>query len=168
MKKISSAAIIIHNNKILICKANNHDRWDFPKGCIEEDESLLNAAIREAYEETGITLKIEECIRTFPPVKYQKGKKDLSFSVFVLKDNTGIPDELACISTYEYKGMEFKEVDKYKWIAPAEIENFLYFSILDVLCKDTSSVMSLVNYSINKKECTIENFGYAIKDLDNG
>jgi len=39
--------------KILILRA--HGEWDFPKGRIEDGEMPLEAALREAEEETGIT-----------------------------------------------------------------------------------------------------------------
>lgn len=32
----------------------HHDRWDLPKGHVEDGESLLAAALRETEEETGI------------------------------------------------------------------------------------------------------------------
>ena len=54
MKKIKSAGgIIINKNRIcLIC----HDTigWVFPKGHVEKNESIKNAAIREIIEETGL------------------------------------------------------------------------------------------------------------------
>lgn len=39
--------------KLLILRA--HGEWDFPKGRIEEGEMPLEAALREAEEETGVT-----------------------------------------------------------------------------------------------------------------
>jgi 8-oxo-dGTP pyrophosphatase MutT (NUDIX family) len=44
------------------CKTYNEEdsRWGFPKGSLEEGETLNQCAMRELYEETGILLKIEE------------------------------------------------------------------------------------------------------------
>lgn len=44
------------------CKTYNEEdaRWGFPKGSLEEGETMNECAMRELYEETGIPLKIEE------------------------------------------------------------------------------------------------------------
>lgn len=59
MKIIESAGYIIYrieNNEplfLLLHYAAGH--WDFPKGKVEKEESLKQAATRELLEETGIT-----------------------------------------------------------------------------------------------------------------
>ena len=55
------AGIIIKNtntNKIVLIKRikNNQLYWVIPGGGIEANETPLNTAIREAYEETGLTI----------------------------------------------------------------------------------------------------------------
>ncbi len=47
--------IIENNGKLLMVKLNYaHHKWTFPGGKVEKNESFLDAAIREAKEETGI------------------------------------------------------------------------------------------------------------------
>jgi bis(5'-nucleosidyl)-tetraphosphatase len=43
----------------------HHDRWDLPKGHVEPDESVLQAAIRETEEETGISREFIEVVPDF-------------------------------------------------------------------------------------------------------
>jgi len=51
---------IVENDiyKFLILKRNNK-KWEFPKGKIDDNEEVSQAALRETYEETGLKLKIE-------------------------------------------------------------------------------------------------------------
>lgn len=58
MRKEQSSGIIIVRRcegvpKVLLMRAYNF--WDFPKGGIEENETKLEAAVREVKEEAGIT-----------------------------------------------------------------------------------------------------------------
>lgn len=56
--EIVSSAIIQKNRKILIAKSPKwSNKWTFPGGHIEAGESVLNAAMREATEKTGLKLK---------------------------------------------------------------------------------------------------------------
>ncbi|MFT9367332.1 NUDIX hydrolase [Paenibacillus polymyxa] len=58
------------NSKVLMVRNidDSSDRWSLPGGAVERDESLDQAAIREAKEETGLDIKVHgivsvnECI----------------------------------------------------------------------------------------------------------
>ena len=62
MKEISCGAIVYKkiNNKtyFLIIQNINSKSFGFPKGHLEKDETLKEAAIREVLEETGINIEI--------------------------------------------------------------------------------------------------------------
>ncbi|MHA1984643.1 MAG: NUDIX domain-containing protein, partial [Candidatus Hodarchaeales archaeon] len=56
---VSSGGIVYHINNdhsitYLLLKHKNGNHWDFPKGQVEEGESLQETALREIIEETGI------------------------------------------------------------------------------------------------------------------
>lgn len=64
--KISITALLIlcDNNKILLTRRYNtgyeDGKYSFPGGHVEKGEEVRKAAIREAYEELGIKIKIED------------------------------------------------------------------------------------------------------------
>lgn len=85
---------------------NKKEFWDFPKGLLEGKEKGIDAATREAYEETGIhDFKITEGFKE--TVKYftkRDGKTALKFVAMFLA---------------EVKSSEVKlswEHDKYEWL----------------------------------------------------
>lgn len=58
-----SAVIIRNENKeILLQERTDRNMWGLPGGCQELGEDLRETAIREAYEETGIKLNIENLV----------------------------------------------------------------------------------------------------------
>jgi 8-oxo-dGTP pyrophosphatase MutT (NUDIX family) len=58
---ISCGGVVIHDGKALLLYKNLNGRyigWVLPKGSVERDESLKQAALREVKEETGATGQI--------------------------------------------------------------------------------------------------------------
>ncbi|QCJ41416.1 NUDIX domain-containing protein [Bacillus sp. S3] len=52
---------IIKGDEVLIIKENKPsaiNKWNFPSGCIEHNEDILDAACREVKEETGFDVKL--------------------------------------------------------------------------------------------------------------
>lgn len=60
-----TAAIIIKNNKVLIAQRKPYgylaNKWEFPGGKIENDESPESCLVRELKEEFSIDIKIICC-----------------------------------------------------------------------------------------------------------
>jgi len=55
MKKlISAGGVVINRDKVLLLKREK--TWVFPKGKVKEGENLIQTAVREIYEETGIVI----------------------------------------------------------------------------------------------------------------
>ena len=62
---VEAAGGIVFNQENKILFIHRLGRWDLPKGKIEPEESLENAALRELEEETGLTeLILEEFVNT--------------------------------------------------------------------------------------------------------
>ena len=62
MKEISAGAIVYtkNNNEInYLLIQDFHNNWGFPKGHLENDETLFVAAKREISEEVGLTVSID-------------------------------------------------------------------------------------------------------------
>jgi 8-oxo-dGTP pyrophosphatase MutT (NUDIX family) len=55
--KIGAEAIVLNDNgQILILKRSDDETWCFPCGWVDVQESPAQAAVREVYEETGLSL----------------------------------------------------------------------------------------------------------------
>lgn len=51
---------VMKDNKVLLIKENKpsaYNKWNFPSGRIESNEDILEAAMREVKEETGLEIK---------------------------------------------------------------------------------------------------------------
>ncbi|MGO1370281.1 MAG: NUDIX hydrolase [Senegalia sp. (in: firmicutes)] len=59
--EISSGGVVVFNNAILLLKKYNGD-WVLPKGRVEKNESLEQAALREVYEEGSVHAEIIQYI----------------------------------------------------------------------------------------------------------
>jgi 8-oxo-dGTP pyrophosphatase MutT (NUDIX family) len=57
---LPSAAVAVHDpqGKLLLCRHADKDIWVAPGGLIEPGEQPADAAVREAWEETGLTVEI--------------------------------------------------------------------------------------------------------------
>lgn len=125
MKKLVTAAIVMIDKEgnILACHATGRKMdtgWDFPKGCVEEGEEHLQAAIRELREETDIHLLDYDRARikdlgVFPHNK----EKDIHIFLY---QTTWFPNlsELKCTSFFEHNGEQIPEVNAYKIISKKE------------------------------------------------
>jgi len=79
-------AVVFHNNKVLLVKRGQppcQNEWAIPGGRIKLGESLQQAAEREVYEETGITVKAGEAIFSFDLIEKDKNAHILFHYVIV-------------------------------------------------------------------------------------
>ncbi|CAN5696976.1 hypothetical protein BH10CHL1_BH10CHL1_44310 [soil metagenome] len=54
---------ILTDNKILLTKREDFEIWCLPGGEVDPNESVAQAAMREAWEETGLTVSIKSISR---------------------------------------------------------------------------------------------------------
>ena len=54
-KTITAGGIIINEYNEVVIVNQNHDSWSLPKGHVEDNETVLETAKREIYEETGLS-----------------------------------------------------------------------------------------------------------------
>lgn len=138
MKKVSSGIVITDGKVVLGCKFY---KWDLPKGEIEPNEKPIDAAIREAKEETGLSINKKDLIE-LGFFDYTKNK-DLWLFLYVPKV---LPDisKMKCTTYFEDKdGNDVLEVNAYKYIDFKNLERFFYRSICKVLRQvEQSSIFS--------------------------
>jgi len=116
-KKLTCGALIFYKNKMLICRPRwDSEIWNLPKGVKEDNETTLDAAIREIKEETNILINEEDIVIDIGKQPYLK-KKDIYLYVIILKNE---PNDLKCNSFFERDGKQFPEMVDYKWINPQE------------------------------------------------
>ena len=68
----SAMAVVICGNKVLATVEEIYGKsvLSLPKGHVESGETVLDAAIRECFEETDVTLDKQHAARELPPYSY--------------------------------------------------------------------------------------------------
>ena len=128
------AAIIINNNKILLTQrgyGEYKDKWEFPGGKIEENETKEETIIREIKEELDASIKVEKFLT----------KVEYDYTSFYLKMNV-------FITSLTSSHLLFKEHESYKWIDVSELNDL---DALDLLPADRLIIPYLKNYLNSKK-----------------
>lgn len=129
------AAIIINNNKILLTQrgyGEYKDKWEFPGGKIEENETKEETIIREIKEELDASIKVEKFLT----------KVEYDYTSFYLKMNV-------FIASLTSSHLLFKEHESYKWIDVSELNDL---DALDLLPADRLIIPYLKDYLNSKKE----------------
>jgi 8-oxo-dGTP diphosphatase len=113
-----TAAILIHNNKLLIAQRKSTDilanKWEFPGGKIEVNETPEDCLIREIKEEFSIDIKIQSHF----------GNSVYKYPNFIIKliayRILWISGEINIIDHQDYKWVSLNELSKFNF-APADI-----------------------------------------------
>jgi 8-oxo-dGTP diphosphatase len=101
--------------ELLLIHRPSYDDWTFPKGKTDPGECLQETAVREIWEETGITARLTHPL---PQVRYRtsSGTKVVSYWVARQADRTE--------STFSPN----KEVDEIRWVRPRDAAALLTYS----------------------------------------
>lgn len=122
-----ASAFIIdpYTKKILLVKHKKNKRWTQPGGHIENDETPEEAALREAYEETGLRIRLlgerfpreEDFIR---PLGIQKNRRttttgEMHMHIDIIYAAVPNDDELVLINS--------DESDDIAWFSRSELDD---------------------------------------------
>lgn len=139
---------IIHEDKLLMIKENKatvRNTWNFPSGRIEYHEDILEAARREAKEETGYDVKLTATTGIYNFMSSTNHQ-------VILFHFTGeiIGGSLQLDPT---------EIIDSKWIAPADllIPDFLELRDKEVIQRITQNLISQKEYSLSLFNSSLEN-----------
>ena len=74
MKMIGSFVVLTRNNReeVFLVKRSDFPVWECQGGGVEDSESFEEAAIREAYEETGFKIKLVRKVAEYKSTKRQE------------------------------------------------------------------------------------------------
>jgi DNA polymerase len=138
MEKSAGIIIILNNNKLLLSHPTNA-RWSntysFPKGHIEENESQIEAAIRELKEETSIEITEDRIIDKEPiVVQYNDRKGKIYKEVYLFKvyindiSEIGLSDE-----TLPKEMLQIEELDWCGFLTKEEAKTKIFYRVADLL-----------------------------------
>lgn len=103
--KVFGCILMTPDNKILLVKGRESQKWSFPKGHIEGQETGLACARRELFEETGIRIHQEP----FAFKKFLKSGTSSYFLFAVERELRPFPHDL-------------REVEEARWVSLDEME----------------------------------------------
>ena len=119
--KHSGRVILLENNTVLLIKRVKNDRtyYVFPGGKEEVGETPEMTAMREAYEELGVQLELNDCFET---ICFGEVQQYYFFATIVGGElGTGQAEEFTTgEGTYELEWLLVEELNKYP-IIPVEI-----------------------------------------------
>lgn len=113
MKQVPSCGMVLLNadlTQVVLVRSFRGKTWTFPRGKVNEKESNLNCAIREAYEETGFDCRGH--VDVSGQFTYEDGKR--SVYMFVAK---GVPMD------YPFAPRTRKEISKVAWFDVASLRD---------------------------------------------
>lgn len=131
--KIVSSGFIIQNNRgeILLGKVNSHHppyQYTIFKGGQEDGETLLETAIRELKEETGIDLSSEHRLNRYisyePVFSYHLKHKDVH--LFFLEDVEDVLKDFNFECKSYWGDTDNPEIDEYKWVKIEDLNDYLF------------------------------------------
>lgn len=119
---VSCGTLVVDgDHRLLLGHVTHTPRWDIPKGLQDEGETLLAAAMRELYEETGLVFPAER-FAEIGRIDYRRDKALHLFRVDAGPDLCAL-DGLTCRSFFPHRstGKPTPEMDGYRWATRAEV-----------------------------------------------
>ena len=130
--------MLIKDNKVLLHKNDNRDNYVLPGGGIHFLESSEEAIIREIKEETGLDIKVDECVSTIENIFEHQGIK--FHEIYFIYKGTFIDD----IDTSKIiNNIEGKPI-KYGFVDLDKIDDYYILPVViqDVLKNNTSHIIN--------------------------
>lgn len=114
-----SCGVILYRNclkeiEFLLVKSKENGHWGFPKGHMEKYETEEQTAIREVFEETGLSVILLDGFRT--KIEYQLTENIYKEVIFFI----GVPLK-------EFVSIQYDEIEEFKWFKYEDINHVLTF-----------------------------------------
>lgn len=128
--KYSAGGLVFHEGKVLVIHSVLRGSTDFPKGTIEEGETIHDAATREVQEETGYRVSITKDLGSitydFDGRDGNRYRKTVSYFQMELADD-GEP----------VKNLQESEDFENEWLTPEEALHQLSYDDTRTLLRNT-------------------------------
>ena len=120
-KPISYGVLVVNEREeLLLAHVTGQRQWDIPKGAAEPGETPVQAALREALEETGLALDRAR-LRELGHFAYTPGKDLHLFAARMTSDEVDLA-RCRCSSLFcDRFGRTRPEVDAFRWASAAEL-----------------------------------------------
>jgi len=114
---VPSVNVVIENSRgqILMIRRSDNDNWALPGGAIDLGESMIDAAIRETAEETGIDCEVTGLVGIYTDPKH----------VILYTSNHEVRQEFSILLTARETGgtpTPSSESAEVVWVEPADAE----------------------------------------------
>jgi 8-oxo-dGTP pyrophosphatase MutT (NUDIX family) len=118
--------------KVLIVQCYDN-KFGFPKGTCNYNETFKDAAVRELQEEIGIRININDYNSVQIPIKHYSERKIVFYVVFV--------DDSFEITTFPSKGLGDVEITAFGWV---KLEDLCKFKTSHITKKTCESLLSII------------------------
>lgn len=118
---VIAGSLIVKNGKILMVKEAKkkcYGKWNFPAGHVEENELITDAAIREAFEETGCRVKLTGVL----PISTVYLKENET--AIIVKFTADIIEENIKFDTKEILDVQWLDLEKVKNMSAEELRGY--------------------------------------------
>jgi len=139
---IYTCGTLVHDTKkFLICHVTNSNpsRWDIPKGIKEDNESYLECASRELYEETNINRHIYDSSINFLGIhSYTRGKFLVLYELKFWNPNNSSnwllsTSSLKCNSLIDNSNSP--EVDNFMYVTMEEAKDYVTPNLYSIISR---------------------------------
>ena len=139
-KCIEAAGGVVQNSNGEILLIHRRGFWDLPKGKLDDNETIEEAAIREVEEETGL-----KNVSILHPIRFRKLKNKATYHSYFIQDTPALKIsywfEMICDDDGELIPQTEEDIEQVIWVKKEELSNYyenMYTSIIDVLKEVTS------------------------------
>jgi ADP-ribose pyrophosphatase YjhB (NUDIX family) len=121
--EINAGLVVISDNKILLMHPKGEAKnktWSIPKGTVEDGEGILETAIRETYEETGVNINADDIESDMHFFYYRKKNKNIKKIIYYFIVNIS-PEKIKINKNI----VPNNEVDKFGFFTKEEAEKII-------------------------------------------
>lgn len=130
MKKVNVVYTLIYDeiNKSILMVQNENELWTLPGGAVEENETLKQAAVREAFEETGLEVEVGNIVAINEAFFPERGHHAIliTFSAKIIGGDLGISHKEEIL---QLKWMDLQKANQLMPYHKAGIEKLLESSV---------------------------------------